>query len=431
MHNNNKPRVGIIGGGASGLTTAWLLDNDYDVTLFEKEEALGGHVCTVPITINGKQINVEAGAEFFSDTMFTEFNRLLATLDIPIHKYPLSYTFYNTQTDQTIILPPIHDDTIAWNSLKTENIFDLVEFKHFLNGALLILATKDSGITLDEYCDTIELLTAAFKHEFLYPFLAASWGISPNEVKQLAAYDILQWIISNKPSGITGFNWNEIVGGLNIYINKMASHLINTKIYCHSAITHITYDNNKYIIYNENGKETYVNHLIIATNGHEASMLLKDISHAHELKKILLTIDYFKTTIAIHGDKRLMPKNPANWSVTNIAYDGVHSALTVCKPFMKDIPVFRSWITYKLKGQLNENDLPHPLYAVKHFYHPKPNNAYFKAQNSLIPLQGNNNLWLAGFYTHDVDSHNSAIVSAINIAKKLAPHSERLIALTS
>lgn len=211
----------------------------------------------------------------------------------------------------------------------------------------------------------------------------------------------------------------------------MASHLINTKIYCHSAITHITYDNNKYIIYNENGKETYVNHLIIATNGHEASMLLKDISHAHELKKILLTIDYFKTTIAIHGDKRLMPKNPANWSVTNIAYDGVHSALTVCKPFMKDIPVFRSWITYKLKGQLNENDLPHPLYAVKHFYHPKPNNAYFKAQNSLIPLQGNNNLWLAGFYTHDVDSHNSAIVSAINIAKKLAPHSERLIALTS
>lgn len=40
-------RIAIVGGGAAGLATAWLLDPRHDVTLFEKEPILGGHVRTL------------------------------------------------------------------------------------------------------------------------------------------------------------------------------------------------------------------------------------------------------------------------------------------------------------------------------------------------------------------------------------------------
>ena len=174
--NTQKQRVGIIGAGASGLTTAWLLDKDHQVTLFEKEAYAGGHACTMPITIDGKTVPVEAGVEFFSDMMFGDFNKLLAILQVPVTKYPLSYSFYHTKTGQVVSLPPIHDGHLSWHSLNTNGIIDLLEFNHFINGALQIIATKDTGITVQDYADSLTL-TAAFKNEFLYPFLAAGWAL--------------------------------------------------------------------------------------------------------------------------------------------------------------------------------------------------------------------------------------------------------------
>jgi hypothetical protein len=41
-------------------------------------------------------------------------------------------------------------------------------------------------------------------------------------------------------------------------------------------------------------------------------------------------------------------------------------------------------------------------------------------------LQGNHNLWFAGMWTYNNDSHESAVISAIKIAERLAPNSDRL-----
>ena len=40
-------KIGIIG-GAAGLLAAWLLEDDYEVTLFERDDRLGGHAHTIP-----------------------------------------------------------------------------------------------------------------------------------------------------------------------------------------------------------------------------------------------------------------------------------------------------------------------------------------------------------------------------------------------
>ena len=40
-------RIAIIGGGSAGLVTAHLLDGVHEVTLFEREPILGGHVRTL------------------------------------------------------------------------------------------------------------------------------------------------------------------------------------------------------------------------------------------------------------------------------------------------------------------------------------------------------------------------------------------------
>jgi uncharacterized protein len=56
--------------------------------------------------------------------------------------------------------------------------------------------------------------------------------------------------------------------------------------------------------------------------------------------------------------------------------------------------------------------------------------AYFEAQRALRGMQGQDNVWLAGVYTHDVDCHESAVLSAVHVAEHFVPATERLRALT-
>ena len=149
-----------------------------------------------------------------------------------------------------------------------------------------------------------------------------------------------------------------------------------------------------------------------------------DLEGTEELRRELARFEYFKTLIAIHGDRRLMPADEEDWSVINIRHDGARSLNTIWKPWSSRRPVFRSWVTF-------ETRLPDPLYRLATYYHPKVSPAYFEAQRAIGKLQGRNNLWLAGMYTHDVDCHESAVVSAVNVARRLDPASDRLVRLTA
>ncbi|HSW73765.1 MAG TPA: FAD-dependent oxidoreductase, partial [Candidatus Limnocylindria bacterium] len=101
-----RKKVGIIGGGGAGLTTAWLLEHEYDVVVFEKKDHVGGHAYTLYLSTDaGVTVPIELGAEFFNDFMFTHFMRLLKILEVSTSLYPLSYTFFSPAS--TMCIPPV------------------------------------------------------------------------------------------------------------------------------------------------------------------------------------------------------------------------------------------------------------------------------------------------------------------------------------
>jgi predicted NAD/FAD-binding protein len=63
------------------------------------------------------------------------------------------------------------------------------------------------------------------------------------------------------------------------------------------------------------------------------------------------------------------------------------------------------------------------------YEHPFVDAEHFRAQKSLAELQGQSNLWFAGAHTHDIDSHESAVQSAVHVARRLAPGSRNLARL--
>jgi uncharacterized protein len=52
-------KVAIVGGGASGMVTAYLLDQQgHEVTVFERQASLGGHIRTLNKMFSPIKLNV-------------------------------------------------------------------------------------------------------------------------------------------------------------------------------------------------------------------------------------------------------------------------------------------------------------------------------------------------------------------------------------
>ena len=167
------------------------------------------------------------------------------------------------------------------------------------------------------------------------------------------------------------------------------------------------------------GETREFDHLILATGACEARELVAELEGADALRRELGRVEYFKTSIAVHADRRLMPLDRRHWSVINIRHDGAQSLNTVWKPWAS-----RAARLPELDRR--EAPLPEPLFSLATYHHPKVSPAYFEAQRTIAPLQGRDGLWLAGMYLHDVDCHESAILSAVDVARRVGAAPDRL-----
>ena len=414
-------RIGIIGGGAAGLATAWLLEQHHDVTLFEKDERFGGHAHTVDIDVDGRALSVDAGFQFFARTAaYATFNRLLDALDVPRTTYPATLTVARDHGTRPVAMPPVRGWRPVWASLTPRAIVDLLRFRSFLSGIPAFLAEHDTTITISEYVER-RRLPRRFVDEFLFPLLLAFWCVDLAEFRGFAAYNALYYLGANLPKGITPPAQSEIPGGLRVYIDALVASLQRASLHAGAAVEAVTRDADGALTVTAAGVRHPFDHVVFACDASAARDLLEGLPEAAEMRAQLARVRYFDTTIAIHGDPRLMPRDRAAWSVVNVRTDGARSQLSIWSP-ARGIPVFKSWVTY-------DDELPQPLYATATYRHGLIDTAYFDAQRRLRPLQGAHGVSLAGLYTADADSHESAILSAVAVAERLAPESARLAVL--
>jgi predicted NAD/FAD-binding protein len=90
-------RIAIIGGGAAGLVTAHLLDRAHEVTLYEEQAALGGHVRTLGLNVEaprGLPCALDAGVIEFDSEFVPLVQRLFQRLDVAMKPVPATTTLF-------------------------------------------------------------------------------------------------------------------------------------------------------------------------------------------------------------------------------------------------------------------------------------------------------------------------------------------------
>ena len=75
-------KIAIIGSGISGLTASYLLNKRHEITLFEKNDYIGGHTHTHDITIGEQTFSIDSGFIVYNEKTYPNFIKLLDILNV-------------------------------------------------------------------------------------------------------------------------------------------------------------------------------------------------------------------------------------------------------------------------------------------------------------------------------------------------------------
>ena len=294
----------------------------------------------------------------------------------------------------------------------------LLQFDFLLRRAARLVQQRNPGISIGDFVARFPF-PSSFCNEFLYPLMNGGWCFPPDEFRRMSAYNVLKYFVIMRPDGLEPRTLSEIVGGTAAYVAALRDAMPRVIVQNGSKIEAIRRRGRGFTVVDGAGDARDFDHLVFATNALEAGRLLQGVDGAEAERAALGRIRYLRSSIAVHGDRRFMPPEERHWSVFNVRSSGERSLITVWKQQRTSAPIFRSWVA-------RDAPLPEPLYELTHYDHPSMDIAHFQAQGQLASLQGRHNFWFAGLYMHDIDSHESAVESAIHIARQLAPGSKHL-----
>src|SRR5688500_6811775 len=85
-----SPSVAVVGSGVAGLTAAYVLGRERDVTLFEADDRFGGHAHTHQVQDHA----VDSGFIVHNDRTYPLLRRLFAELDVAVQPTEMSMSIH-------------------------------------------------------------------------------------------------------------------------------------------------------------------------------------------------------------------------------------------------------------------------------------------------------------------------------------------------
>ncbi|ERB64844.1 hypothetical protein N779_13050 [Vibrio coralliilyticus OCN008] len=88
-------KIAIIGTGISGLTCAYHLNKQHDVTLFESNDYIGGHTATVNVEVEGESYAVDTGFIVYNDRTYPHFMAMMEEIGVEGIPTQMSFSVRN------------------------------------------------------------------------------------------------------------------------------------------------------------------------------------------------------------------------------------------------------------------------------------------------------------------------------------------------
>ena len=346
----SRKRIAIIGSGVSGLTCAHYLISEHDVTVFEANDYIGGHVNTIDValqdgkkskTSNTESSAIDTGFIVFNERTYPNFFRLLYDLKVPFQATDMSFSVkntarhfeYNGHTLNTLLSQRKN----VLNPKFWQFIKDVLQFnKHIKQLRQDYEAARVQGQDVSTFTEQTlggylaqKRYGKLFLDNYLLPMVSAIWSTSLDEVQDFPLVFFAQFFdnhglldVVNRPQ------WFTIKGGSKQYINKLIPRFIKAggKVRVNSPVQSVLREHDQVILTvqttnnSKNRSENLVfDEVIFACHADTALKILKDASM--DETDVLSHFRFTGNTAVLHTDTSVLPKKPLAWASWNYLID--------------------------------------------------------------------------------------------------------------
>lgn len=414
-------KIAIIGSGISGLGSAFLLNPDHQITVYEKAPRIGGHSRTVTVDYDGTPVAVDTGFIVFNRPNYPHLSGLFDLLGVPTHESNMSFA------------ASIGDGWLEWGARDVNAVLGqrrnmlrprfglLVRDVMKFNALAQQTAERHPELTLEGLIRRLGL-GDWFRRYYLLPMSGAIWSCPPCEMMNFPARTLVRFFANHHLLSFTGQpRWRTVTGGAQEYVRRLTRPFAGSiRTGCGAVSVERPRTGpaaGKVIVRDTGGGTEIYDRVVMAAHGDQTLALLADADG--EERQVLSSFRYQKNRAILHRDERLMPRRRRCWSSWVYLSDGdfLHPQISVTywMNLLQGIDERRPlFVTLNPK-----RDIPDDLvFDVADFDHPVFDNAAVAAQPRLAAMQGRRNTWFAGAHLGH-GFHEDGLASAVAVARAM------------
>jgi uncharacterized protein len=400
-------KIAIIGSGASGMVTAYLLDkNGHHVTVFEKQPILGGHIRTLNKNVKPNH---------------SDCDRLLenGVLEFPV-KF---YNFINLMKELEVELEPVNIGSSLFFKDGRHILSRLAIQKNFTGIQRCIESLKLNSLYVRSAGLWRKMRSAQMQYFYNQPMSQyfKCKSIRDYWVKLLAMYSYSMpfEMIDDFPaelaipalSNYVFTNWVRIKGGVYSYIEKILERF-QGEILLNVEVAKIYRQMDAVKIWLSDGVMQTFDKVVFATPPDQVMKLLSDPSN-EEIKRFSAWKENYATTVlhqdnSMYGRYGIKQLSEFDFFQTNNGW-GYNA-------YLNQLCGISSSLQYSLAFNLNELIAEDKIIHVQEHHTPLYTVESFRYRDEVVSTNGENNTYHAGAYLGD-GLHEGAIASAIRVAQ--------------
>ncbi len=414
-------KIAVIGGGASGMVSAYLLDKQgHHVTVFERQPMLGGHIRTLNKNVQPDRSDcteiLEGGVLEFP-TAFTNFIALMKELDVELEPVNVGSGMFLHNGDRFLSSVTTNNNFSGIHRLIEHLRFDTL-YARSANLWLRIQLTNLQNLAdlpLSAYLKSSSIRDTWLKLLVMYSY-SIPFELIDNFPAELAIPTLRAYISTN---------WVRVKGGVYTYIEKILERF-KGKIELSVEIDRILRSADGVKIMMSTGKIFEFDRVVFATPPDQIMALLADPTAA-ETKRFS---DWKANQIVsiVHQDATMYDRfgihKPSEFDFfqtgTRWGYNG----------YLNQLCDISSPQHYFLSFQLEELIAPAQIIHTQGHHTPMYTTESFRYRDEVVATNGENHTYHAGAYLGD-GLHGGAITAAVGVAKLIGVSQESISSIES